>query len=81
MGGSKLLDRFDNLMMVCAQYNGAMESDFEVAQTAREQGHKLTQWDNFDRPVFDNYSRQWYRLLSNGEKELVNDPESNRPLF
>ncbi len=26
MGGSKLLDTVDNLMMVCSRYNGEMES-------------------------------------------------------
>lgn len=67
-GGSKLLDTLDNLMLVCAVYNGAMESDANVAQKAREYGHKLRSWENMKRPVFDIPTSTWYLLDEKGEK-------------
>jgi hypothetical protein len=41
MGGSKLLDTPDNLMMVCSAYNMAMESSAVIAAQARAWNHKL----------------------------------------
>lgn len=67
MGGSKLLDTPDNLMMVCALYNGAMESDAEVAGLAKQWGHKLAVWERTERPVFDPFGGWWY-LLPDGSK-------------
>lgn len=65
-GGSKLLDRPDNLMMVCGIYNGLMESDPDVAAKAREFGHKLRSWDGFEMPVFDQVNQIWWALDENG---------------
>lgn len=75
-GGSKLLDRLDNIIMVCAIYNGQMESDADVASQARDYGHKLRSWDDFSTPVFDTTNRTWYVLDERGNKE-----ESNPPSF
>ena len=71
MGGSKLLDTPDNLMMVCAVYNGLMESDYRVAQAARQWGHKLAVWERpVERAVFDVTGGWWY-LHSDGSKSKV----------
>lgn len=77
MGGSKLLDRADNLLMVCAIYNGEMEAVPRVARGARGWGHKLAQWENFDKPVFDCVEFNWYVLTESGEKvdlEFLDEP-------
>jgi hypothetical protein len=79
MGGSKLLDRLDNLMMICSYYNGAMESNGVVAENARRYGHKLTSWQDFDAPVFDECTGEWYRLDIQGGKSLADSPDE--PLF
>ena len=79
MGGSKLLDRLDNLMMICSYYNGAMESNAVVAENARTYGHKLSSWDDFDTPVFDECTGEWYRLDIQGGKSLADSPDE--PLF
>jgi hypothetical protein len=71
MGGSKLLDTLDNLMMVCAIYNGAMESDLRVAQQARAWNHKLPIWEKENLPVFDRAGGWWY-LQPDGTKERAN---------
>ena len=68
MGGSKLLDRADNLVLVCAAYNYAMESSAEVAKLARERGHKLGSWDGFDTPILDVPMGIWFILTSDGRK-------------
>jgi hypothetical protein len=74
MGGSKLLDGLDNLMMVCSVYNGLMESDAAVASAARDYGHKLNSWSDFATPVFDLTNQTWYRLDNKGNKEPVEAP-------
>jgi hypothetical protein len=67
-GGSKLLDRADNIILVCAQYNGLMESDADVAEQARLFGHKLRSWEEFRTAVFDRPTATWYILGEEGEK-------------
>lgn len=75
MGGSKMLDRFDNLLLVCAEYNGAMESQPDLANQARDFGHKLASWDDFSTPVFDRPMRLWYLLDEKGGKTEVDPPQ------
>lgn len=70
MGGSKKLDTLDNLMLVCAVYNGAMESDHATASLARSWGHKLSTWQTTDQAVYDVVTG-WWELLPNGEKVSV----------
>ncbi len=75
MGGSKLLDNVQNLMMVCAEYNGEMESHAGVAASARGWGHKVPAWETTDGPVFDCVAFRWWVLLPNGWKVMVKDLE------
>lgn len=74
MGGSKLLDRFDNLLRVCPWLNYAMESDAVVAQDARDNGWKLGQWDGFDTPVYDKMQGTWFLLDDKGNKFPTTPP-------
>jgi hypothetical protein len=67
MGGSKLLDTLDNLMLICSGYNGAMESDSRVAAQARAWNHKLPLWEKENLPVFDRAGGWWY-LQPDGSK-------------
>lgn len=41
MGGSKILDRPSNIIVLCSILNGVLESDSEWAQTAVDYGWKL----------------------------------------
>ena len=69
-GGSKSRENdVTNCLMICALYNGAMESDANVAQQARDWGHKLRSWQDTFNPVFDNVTGRWYRLTQEGTKE------------
>lgn len=71
MGGSKLLDIPENLLMVCARYNGDMEADLKVMKDARGWGHKLSHGEDFSKPVFDLISFSWWKLLPDGTKVRV----------
>ena len=67
MGGSKLLDTPDNLMMICGLWNGSIEADAKDAVAARGWGHKLAVWESTERPVFDRFGG-WWILLPDGTK-------------
>lgn len=75
MGGSKLLDHYSNLLMVCEEYNFRMESSGSVAEEARTKGHKLSSWADFSEPVYDECIGTWFRLEDNGTKTVVDSPE------
>ena len=76
MGGSKLLDRYDNLIRVCATLNYAMEADAEVAQEALDNGWKLKSWDDFSKPVFDKMAQTWWHLDKDGNKTETIESQS-----
>ena len=71
MGGSKLLDTPDNLMMICARWNGDMESNAGVAAAGKGWGHKLSAWESTGAPVFDRVGG-WWILSGDGTKVRVN---------
>jgi 5-methylcytosine-specific restriction endonuclease McrA len=71
MGGSKLLDHYQNLLMVCATYNSDMESQPLVADDSRRWGHKLESWAEFSEPVLDRCNGLWYQLEQDGTKTVV----------
>jgi 5-methylcytosine-specific restriction endonuclease McrA len=73
MGGSKLLDTPDNLMMVCSRYNGDMESNPRVAQQARAWNHKLPVWESTDWPVFDMAGGWWFLLRDGNRVRMTGD--------
>lgn len=75
MGGSKVLDNLQNLILVCSAWNGAMESDPASANLARDLGHKLSKFLSPGEPCFDNDSKKWYYLDLKGNK-VVTDPPS-----
>ena len=74
MGGSKVADNLQNVILVCAEYNGLMESDSAVANEARDLGHKLSKFLSPSEPCFDNYAKRWYYLDTKGEKHETEPP-------
>lgn len=82
MGGRRSLDTIANLILVCSQWNGLMESDWEAAKTARVWKHKLRDTDHFSEPVFDRTVGLWFELGSDGtKKEISNATDSRKSLF
>jgi hypothetical protein len=74
MGGSRELDRYDNLILVCSRWNLAMEADADAASEAREFGHKLGSCQDFTNPVFDRTELTWYKLTEDGRREKTLAP-------
>ena len=73
MGGSKKRDGTANLVILCSQFNGLIESNTEAARMAKEYGWKLESWqDPLEIPVVDLCSGVAY-LLDNdyGRKVTV----------
>jgi hypothetical protein len=75
MGGSKSLDNLQNVILVCALYNGLMESDSEVAKSARLLGHKISKFSSPSELVFDNITQSWYQLDTTGGKQVAEPPQ------
>jgi len=57
-----------NLMMVCAIWNGVIESNASFAASARQWGHKLSHYQDANTPVFDCTNNTWYVLDGEGTK-------------
>lgn len=74
MGGSKLQDRLDNLIVLCSVLNAAIESDAAQANYARDHGWKLNSWDDYSSPVFRAETVKWYQLGIKGEMTQVDAP-------
>lgn len=74
MGSSKVLDTVQNCILVCSAYNGLMESDADVANQARENGHKLSKFASPSAPVFDNVLKKWFYLDEKGNKTVTEPP-------
>lgn len=77
MGGSKELDKLSNLMRICSWYNTFMESSANGADMARENGHKLRQWDEFSEPIKDETTGIWYVLDDLGNKTEAEEATSS----
>ena len=75
MGGSKILDTLQNMILVCRTYNDQMEADADVASAARENGHKLSRYASPSMPVYDEHLKRWFYLDTKGNK-LQCDPPS-----
>lgn len=63
MGGSKLLNRPSNLIVLCSDLNSRIESDAEMADYARQNGWKIDRWQDPDfEPVWYATEGRWYLL-------------------
>lgn len=63
MGGSKLLNRTSNVIVLCSTLNSQIESDAEIALYAKEHGWKIDRWQNpMLEPVWYATEGRWYYL-------------------
>jgi 5-methylcytosine-specific restriction endonuclease McrA len=74
MGGSKLLDRLDNLIVLCSAMNSLIESDSNAANTAIDMGWKLASWKDFAAPIFNANTGEWFVLDLAGNIKKVDTP-------
>ena len=72
MGGSKQLDNPANILLVCAEINGLMESDSKIAKMARDYGWKLQSWqDPLAVLVYNAYNGKTYKLDDEYNKTII----------
>lgn len=63
MGGSRLLDRPANIIVLCSLMNGLIESDARAAQLARQYGWKLDRTQKpEEHPVLHRATNEWFFL-------------------
>ena len=61
MGGSKLLDKPSNIIVLCSEANGLLESNAKFAELGRKFGWKLERWQEPEStPVY--MGNGWYLL-------------------
>ena len=71
MGGSKLLNRPSNIIALCAEMNGLIESDATQAQLARHYGWKLDSWNDPEfYAVYYATEGRWYYLDDFYDRQL-----------
>jgi hypothetical protein len=51
-----------------------MESDANIANQARDLGHKLSKFASPSAPVFDFYQKKWFYLDEKGNKFETEPP-------
>jgi len=62
MGGSKLLDRGSNLILLCAEFNYKIESDLTAARRARKLGIKVSRHGDVLRAPIQDAIGRWFML-------------------
>jgi hypothetical protein len=63
MGGSKLLDRPSNIIVMCSRMNDLIETNAGVAAQSRENGWKLNRWQSpEDTPFLDLGTMTWHLI-------------------
>lgn len=63
MGGSKALNKPSNIIVMCSEMNGRIESDALMARLARVRGWKLARWQNpAEVPFLDAHDGQWHLI-------------------
>lgn len=65
MGGSKVLDRPANVIVMCAEVNGLIESSPYIAAQARDYGWKLSRWDSPEETPFWDMATSTWNLIDN----------------
>ena len=73
MGGSKArAHRPSNIITLCSIANGLLESDADFAQVGRDNGWKISSWeDPLAIPVRDLMSAEWYLLDDQGSRSIT----------
>jgi len=78
MGGSKRRNSPANLLVLCSEINGLIESDANWAATAKRFGWKLEQWEDPEiAPVYDVPIGVWSVLDNEMNRFVLLDYDSD----
>lgn len=76
MGGSKLLDRPSNIIVMCSLMNSIIESNADAANLAIHYGWKLRRSQKpEEEQFFDMATRQWYLADNEYKRSPAEPPE------
>ena len=76
MGGSKLLDRPSNVIVMCSGLNILIEQNADLAEQAKGYGWKLERWQVPEEvPIYDRATGEWY-LLDNEYQRITYQKEA-----
>jgi hypothetical protein len=66
MGGSKARNNHANILVMCSEINGLLESDPVWMETGKRFGWRLNSWEDADiAPIYDVSTGQWSYLDNN----------------
>lgn len=71
MGGSRVLDRPANVLVMCSRMNGLIESDPKLAEVAREYGWKLSRWQAPENEPFYDLATGTWNLIDNTYHRVI----------
>lgn len=78
MGGSKKLNNWANMVLLCSLLNGQIEADSRWASMAEAYGWKLRRYqDPLAEPVFDAISGVWYLLDDDLGRKVIEKKGKN----
>ncbi|MFC9934614.1 hypothetical protein [Glutamicibacter sp. NPDC127525] len=73
IGGSKALDRPANIIVLCSEVNGLIESNADLAQQARAYGWKLQRWQiPEETAIYDRATCEW-SILDNDFGRIIQE--------
>lgn len=73
-GGSKLLDRPSNLLLICAEYNISIESYLPHAREARDRGIKISRYDSPLHTPLERFDKRRFLLDDYGKAHEITEP-------
>ena len=71
MGGSRVLDRPANIIVMCSRMNGLIESDARYAEAARGYGWKLSRWESPEETPFYDIATGTWNLIDNTYHRVI----------
>lgn len=76
MGGSKVLDRPANVIVMCSRQNGLIESSPYHADVARDYGWKLSRWGNPELDPFYDLATGTWNLIDNLYNRTITEKQA-----
>lgn len=73
MGGRRSLDTLQNVILICAYWNGEQEANSKAQALAKHYGHKLEQWQDTGVPLYDVPANAWFVLDELGGKHYYQE--------